>query len=221
MTTTNEQALDRIGKVLWLKIADVNDAGAFADWGQPKDLFIPFAEQQHPLQEGRYALVKVYLDNQNRVAGSTRIDHWIRDDASDLVVGQEVSLVIADRTDLGYKAVINHRSWGLLYRNELFQDIRKGQAIQGYIKRIREDEKIDLSLSKPGFSKGKISSLSEQIIELLKANNGHLSLSDKSPPEEIYETFGVSKRAFKQTIGSLYKQRQISIETDGIRLVKP
>lgn len=221
MTTTNEQPLDHIGEVLWLKIADVNDTGAFADWGQPKDLFIPFAEQQYPLNEGRYALVKVYLDNQNRIAGSTRIDHLIRDDASDLVEGQEVSLVIADRTDLGYKAVINHRSWGLLYRNELFQDIRKGQVVTGYIKRIREDDKIDLSLSKPGFDKGKISSLSEQIIEQLEANNGHLPLNDKSPPEDIYSTFGVSKKVFKQTIGALYKQRQISIEADGIHLLKP
>ena len=220
MTNSDDLGLDRLGEVAWLKIADVNDIGAFADWGLPKDLFIPFAEQQHPLRQGQYTLVKIYLDNQDRLAGSTRIDHWIRDDASDLVTGQEVTLVIADRTEMGFKAVINNRSWGLLYRNELFQEIRKGQVTRGYIKLIRDNDKVDLSLSKPGFDKNRIGSLGEQIIDQLKANNGYLPHSDKSPPQDIYAAFGVSKKVFKQTIGALYKQQRISIGPDGIRLLE-
>jgi predicted RNA-binding protein (virulence factor B family) len=219
MTHSDDQGLERLGEVAWLKIAEVNDIGAFADWGLPKDLFIPFAEQQYPLREGQYTLVKIYLDNQNRLAGSTRIDHWIVDDASDLVQGQEVTLMIADRTDMGFKAVINNRSWGLLYRNELFQDIRKGQVIQGYVKLIRDNDKVDLSLGKPGFDKKRIGSLGEQITEQLQANNGYLPLSDKSPPQDIYAAFGVSKKVFKQAIGALYKQQRISIEPGGIRLL--
>jgi len=212
--------LAEMGQVAWLEVVDVNQTGAFVDWGLPKNLFIPYAEQQHALRKGQHTLVKVYLDNQNRFAGSTRIDHWIKDDASGFTVGEQVSLVIADRTEMGFKAVINHRCWGLLYSNELFQAIRKGQVIDGYIKRIRADNKIDLSLSKPGFSKSKIDAVTEHIIRELEAHDGRLMLTDKSPPKDIYATFGVSKKIFKQAVGALYKQRRISLDGDSINLVE-
>lgn len=210
-----------VGQVALLKIVEVNQLGAFADCGLPKDLFIPFAEQQYTLRKGQEVLVKANLDNQHRISGSTRIDHWIKDDATGLSVGDEVSLVIADRTDLGVKAIINHHCWGLLYGNELFQSLRMGQVVTGYIKQIREDEKIDLSLQKPGFSKDRIQNISDQIISQLEQSQGRLPLTDKSPPELIYETFGVSKKVFKQAIGALYKQQRISLHADGIELVKP
>lgn len=216
---STRHALAEVGQVAWLEIVEVNQLGAFADWGLPKDLFIPFAEQHHPLRKGQRSLVRIYLDRQNRLAGSTRIDHWVKDDASGLQEGDEVSLLIAERTELGMKAVINHRSWGLLYGNELFRYLRKGQQVAGYIKRIRSDNKIDLSLEKPGFSKSRLDSVGEQIIERLQVSGGRLPLTDKSPPAEIYGTFGVSKKVFKQALGTLYKQRRITLHSDGIELV--
>jgi len=206
------------GQVAWLQIVEVNQLGAFADWGLPKDLFIPFAEQQHPLRKGDRVLVKIYLDKLERVAGSTRIDYWVKDDASGFAPGQEVSLLIADRTDLGVKAIIDHRSWGLLYGNELFRELRKGHSVSGYIKQIRADGKIDLSLEKPGFSKDRLDSLADRIIDRLEAADGFLPLTDKSPPEAIQASFGVSKKVFKQALGALYRQRRITLHADGIQL---
>jgi uncharacterized protein len=220
LAATTEKPLAQVGQVAWLKVVDVNPTGAFADWGLPKDLFIPFAEQQYPLSEGQYTLVKVYLDNQNRIAGSTRIDHWISDDASGLQMGEQVSVIIGDKTELGFKAVINHRCWGLLYSNELFQRIRKGQVLSAYVKQIRDDNKVDLTLHKPGFDKAKIGTVGQQIISQLEAHGGQLPLTDKSPPQEIYATFGVSKKVFKQALGALYKQRRISLEASGISLIR-
>lgn len=218
LAATTTKPLVEMGQVAWLEVVEANQTGAFADWGLPKDLFIPFAEQQTILRKGQRALVKVYLDNQNRIAGTTRIDHWIEDDASGLTVGDKVSLVIADKTEMGFKAVINHHCWGLLYNNELFQRITKGQVIDAYVKLIRADNKVDLTLNKPGFSKGKIEDISQRIIDELQAHNGHMSLTDKSPPQEIYKTFGVSKKVFKQALGALYKQRRVSLASDGVRL---
>ena len=219
LAATTTQPLVQMGQVALLEVVDVTDIGAFMDWGLPRDLFIPFAEQQHPLRKGRKELVKVYLDNQNRIAGSTRIDHWINDDASGLKVGDAVSLVIADRTELGMKAIINHRSWGLLYGNELFRKVRKGQVIEGYIKKIRPGDKIDLSLSRPGFSKDKTEELCAAIVANLEAHGGSMSLTDKSMPQEIYAAFGVSKKAFKQALGALYKQRRVSLAPGGVTLL--
>lgn len=218
---TTQRPLALMGEVAWLKVVEVNELGAFVDWGLPKDLFIPFAEQQHTLRKGDHALVIVYLDNRNRIAGSTRIDHWVKDDPGSLKAGDKVSLVIADRTELGFKAIINHRCWGLLYGNELFRKLHKGQVTEGYIKQVRGDNKVDLTLDKPGFSRERIDSLGQQIIDQLKANDGRLPLTDKSPPEEIYATFGVSKKVFKKAIGGLYKQRRIKLDSAGISLVEP
>lgn len=216
---TTRHPLAEMGQVAWLEIVEVNQLGAFADWGLPKDLFIPFAEQHHPLRKGQHTLVKIYLDKQNRIAGSTRIDHWVKDDASGLQEGDEVSLLIAEHTELGVKAIINQRSWGLLYGNELFRTLRKGQQTTGYIKRVRADNKVDLTLEKPGFSKTRLDTLGEQILQRLETSGGRLPLSDKSPPAEIYATFGVSKKVFKQALGALYKQRRITLHDDGIELL--
>mgnify|MGYP001824761868 CR=1 FL=1 len=218
VATTRQPAIE-LGQVGWLEVAEVNSLGAFVTWGLPKDLFIPFAEQQHMLRKGQHALVRIYTDKQGRIAGSTRVDHWIKDDASGLQPGDEVSLLIADETELGVKAIINHRSWGLLYRNELFRQLRKGQQVTGYIKQVRPDDKIDLSLEKPGFSKGRLDTLGERIIEQLEAGGGQLALTDKSPPDAIYATFGVSKKMFKQALGALYKQRRITLHEQYIKLV--
>lgn len=207
-----------LGQVAWLPVVEVNSLGAFVDWGLPKDLFIPFAEQQHPLSKSRHTLVRIYRDNQGRLAGSTRIDHWIKDDARGLRQGDEVSLIIADRTELGFKAIINQRCWGLLYPNELYRRVRRGESLVGYIKQIREDGKVDLTLNQPGFSRGKMDGVSAAILAALAENDGFLALTDRSPPPEIYAAFGVSKKVFKQAVGGLYKRRMIALESAGIRL---
>ncbi len=213
----NEQSTLTIGQVAWLKVVDVNDLGAFVDWGLSKDLFIPFADQQHPLRPGSFTLVKIYLDNQGRPAGSTRIDRWIEDTTSELSAGQQVELLIAEQTDLGFKAIINHQFWGVLYSNELYRRVRKGQIVEGYIQRIRDDGKIDLTLNQPGFSASKIEVVARDIENNLHANSGFLALNDKSPPPDIYAAFGVSKKVFKQAVGALYKAQKITIEAGGLR----
>lgn len=217
LAATAKKPLAEVGDVAWLKVVSLNYVGAFLDWGLPKDLLVPFSEQYHEMEVGRSYLVKVFLDEQNRIAATTKIDKLLSDESDDFEVGQKVSLTIADRTDLGIKAIINNSHWGMLYENELFRPVRKGQKMEGYIKQIREDRKIDLSLHQPGY--GKVVSLTDSIIAKLKANNGVLMLSDKSPPEAIYAAFGVSKKVFKQAIGALYKQQLITIDKSGIKLV--
>ncbi|MGZ5007539.1 MAG: CvfB family protein [Methylobacter sp.] len=216
LAATTKKPLAEVGDIAWLKVVSLNYVGAFLDWGLPKDLLVPFSEQHHEMEVGRSYLVKVFLDEQNRIAASTKIDKWLSDESDDFEVGQKVSLIIADKSDLGVKAIINNSHWGMLYENELFQPVRKGQKLDGYIKQVREDRKIDLTLHQPGY--GKVLSLTDSIIAKLKANDGVLMLSDKSPPEAIYSAFGVSKKVFKQAIGALYKQQLIAIDKNGIKL---
>jgi len=217
LAATTKKPLAEVGDIAWLKVVSLNYVGAFLDWGLPKDLLVPFSEQYHEMEVGRSYLVKVFLDEQSRIAATTKIDKLLSDESVDFEVGQKVSLIIADRSDLGIKAIINNSHWGMLYENELFRPVKKGQKMEGYIKQIREDHKIDLSLHQPGY--GKVVSLTDSIIAKLKANNGVLMLSDKSPPEAIYAAFGVSKKVFKQAIGALYKQQLITIDKNGIKLV--
>lgn len=215
-TTTTPLAL--VDDIALLKVISLNYVGAFLDWGLPKDLLVPFSEQHHELEVGKSYLVKVFLDEKKRIAATTKIDSFITDEAVDFTVGQKVSLLITDKTELGVKAIINNTHWGMLYGNELFQPLRKGQKLEGYIKQIREDHKIDLILQQPGY--GKVLSLTDNILLKLKENGGTLMLSDKSPPEAIYAVFGVSKKVFKQAIGALYKKQLITLDkTAGIKLI--
>jgi predicted RNA-binding protein (virulence factor B family) len=219
LAATTQMPAAQVGEVAWLKVISVNYYGAFLDWGLPKDLLVPFSEQPYEMKAGRSYLVKVFLDDKNRVVATAKLDSCIKEESGDFKAGQKVSLIIADKTDLGYKAVIDNTHWGMLYHNELFQTVKKGQKLEGYIKQIRDDEKIDLTLHQPGY--GKVESLTDRILAELKAQHGVLHLSDKSPPEAIYAAFGVSKKVYKQAIGALYKNKQILIDDKGIRLVKP
>ena len=217
LAATTKMPLTQVDEIAWLKVVSLNYVGAFLDWGLPKDLLVPFSEQHHEMEVGRSYLVKVFLDDKNRIAATTKIDRFISDESVDFEAGQKVSLIIAEQTELGFKAIVNNTHWGLLYQNELFQPIRKGQKLDGYIKKIRDDQKIDLSLHHPGY--GKVVSLTDHILIKLKENDGVLMLSDKSPPEAIYAAFGVSKKVFKQAIGALYKKKLITLDKSGIRLV--
>jgi uncharacterized protein len=214
-TTRIPKAL--VDDIAWLKVVSLNYVGAFLDWGLPKDLLVPFGEQHHELEVGKSYLVKLFLDTQNRILATTKIDKFIADVSVYFKAGQKVSLLIADKTDLGIKAIINNTHWGMLYENELFQPVQKGQKLEGFIRQIREDSKIDLTLHQPGY--GKVDELTDKILAKLKDNQGFLPLSDKSPPETIYNAFGVSKKVFKQAIGALYKKKLVLLEKDGIRLV--
>ena len=204
-------------EVAWLKVVSLSHAGAFMDWGLAKDLLVPFSEQKTKMIEGRFYLVRLFLDENNRIAASTLLDDFIQDQAFYFKEGQAVDLIIADTTELGVKAIINHKYWGILYKNEIFQTLQKGQSLTGYIKKIREDNKIDLTLNQGKYAE-KVDGTADNILKVLQKHGGYIGLTDKSPPEMIYDTFGVSKKVFKQAIGGLYKQRKISIEEKGIRL---
>jgi uncharacterized protein len=214
-TTTIPNAI--VDDIAWMEVVSVDRVGVFLDWGLPKDLLVPFGEQHHEMEVGESYLVKLFLDQQNRILATTKIDKFIADEGYYFKTGEKVSLLIADKTDLGFKAIINNTHWGMLYQNELFQAVRKGQKLEGYIKQVREDYKVDLSLHQPGY--GKVDELTDKILAHLKESQGFLPLSDKSPPEAIYEAFGVSKKVYKQAIGALYKQKLLQIEKDGIRLI--
>ncbi|WP_445372837.1 S1 RNA-binding domain-containing protein [Methylomonas sp. HW2-6] len=215
---TLQMPLVQAGEVAWLKCVSLSHAGAFLDWGLPKDLLLPFSEQKGKVIEGRSYLVRLFLDEDNRIAASMVLDDFIQDQAFYYKEGQAVQLVIAEHTELGFKAVVDHQYWGVLYKNEVFQPLKKGQKLTGYIKKIRPDHKLDLILSQEKYGQ-KVDTTSAKILDILARRGGYVALTDKSDPELIYDTFAVSKKVFKQAIGGLYKQRRILIEADGIRLL--
>lgn len=207
-----------IGDFAYLHIVDVKDVGAFLDWGLPKDLFLPHSEQTRPIQPGQSVIVYIYLDQEGRHTASMRLDKHIVTNASEYKEGQEVEALIAAETDLGFKAIINNRHWGVLYHNEVFQPLKYGQKIKAYVKKLREDGKIDLILQQAGH-KAAQTDIGPRILEELKKQGGFLPLNDKTSAETIYELFGVSKKKYKIALGGLYKKRLITIEENGIRLV--
>jgi len=207
----------QVDEVAWLKVVSLSHAGAFLDWGLPKDLLLPFSEQKGKVVEGRNVLVRLFLDEHNRIVASMLLDDFIQDEAFYYKDGQAVELMIADETELGFKAVVDHKYWGVLYKNEIFQTLKRGQKLNGFVKKVRSDHKLDLILSQEKYGQ-KVDVTSEKILAVLKKHGGFVALTDKSPPEMIYDTFAVSKKVFKQAIGGLYKQRRILIEDKGIRL---
>ena len=206
-----------VGEFAYLEVTDNTPIGAFLDWGLDKDVLVPFAEQHRPMTVGESYIVFLYLDNQDRITATSRIDQIVLDDDEhDFYPQQRVDLIIGNSTDLGFKAIVNHSHWGLLYKDEVEQRLSFGQTIQGYIKRIREDGKIDLSLK----SSQQIRDNYSQIVhDYLRDHNGFAPVHDKSSPAEISDLLGMSKKQFKKAVGALYKQRVITIEQDGIRLV--
>lgn len=207
----------KVGEFAYLSVIDNNRFGAFLDWGLDKDLLVPFAEQKMPMQQGHSYLVYVYLDKiDGRIVASAKLDKFLDNDIKhNFKAQQAVDLIIANMTELGHKAIINQKHWGVLYYNEIFQELNFGQSIKGFIKQIRADGKIDLSLRGGQQSRDK----DEQIIlSYLKSKDGFAPVHDKSNPKVIIKLFGMSKGAFKKAIGHLYKQRVISIKEEGIFL---
>lgn len=212
------QVLAQVGETALLRVVSIEPVGIFLDWGLPKDLFLPYSEQSYSLKVGQEVLVYLYLDQQDRICASMKIESFLEKTAQDLKEEQPVLLTILAQTDLGYKAVINHRFIGVLYRDEVFQSLSYGQKIQGYIKKIRPDGKIDLKLAKSGHLAAQ--DIAPLILQMLEDQNGFLEINEKTAPEVIYEMFGVSKKKYKIILGDLYKRRLIRIEDDGIYLVK-
>ena len=206
----------QVGEIASLKVSAVTSIGAFLDWGLEKELLVPFAEQTERMEEGKSYLVLLYVDVSNRIVASTKLDKRLHREPVNYEPHQQVDIVIVDHTDIGYKAAINGAHWGVLYRNEVFKELRVGYKTKAYINRVREDDKIDLLLEKPGYSHN--DELANKIIKFLKQNDGFSHVSDKSSPEIISRLFGVSKKKFKQSIGNLLKIGAISVEKDGIRL---
>ncbi len=208
-----------IDQFAYLKVVDVNKVGAFLDWGLTKDLFVPFAEQHRPMEVDHSYLVYVYLDRvHQRITASSKIDKFLDDEKPHSFKPQQpVDLIIASSTALGFKAIINHSHWGVLYKNEVHQRLSFGQYKKGFIKYIRPDGKIDLSLQGGQETRDKYAKI---ILIYLNKQGGFAPVHDKSDPQLISDLFGMSKKAFKKAIGGLYKERIISIEKDGIRLIE-
>jgi hypothetical protein len=216
---TTEKPLACVGEFAYLKVVATTPVGAFLDWGLDKDVLAPFAEQHRPMEEGRSYLVYLYRDKiAGRITATSKIDKVLNDHKPHSYrKGQAVDLIIASSTDLGFKAIINHSHWGVLYRDEVFQPLSFGQRIRGFIKYIRPDGKIDLTLQGGQVSRDKNA---ETIIAYLERQGGFAPLHDKSDPHTITELLGMSKGAFKKVIGNLYRQQVISIADDGIRLLQ-
>ncbi|BHH85867.1 CvfB family protein [Desulforhopalus sp. 52FAK] len=206
-----------VGEFAKLTVVATTQAGAFLGWGLEDDLFVPKSEQQDNMREGKAYVVFVFLSKKNnRITASSKLDKYLTKKPPEYLVGEEVDLLIYAKSDLGYSAVINSSHVGMIYDNEVFQKLSIGQQQKGYIKKIREDFKIDLRLRRTGHNG--VDDVSETILTTIKDCGGMVAVTDKSRPEDIYELFGVSKKVFKKAIGGLYKQKLITLAIDGIRL---
>jgi predicted RNA-binding protein (virulence factor B family) len=207
-----------LNEFAFLTVKDVNNYGAFLDWGIAKDLFVAYQEQRAEMQIGKKYVVYIFMDEiSGRIAATAKWAKYIDKETSNLAEGDEVKMLIAEKTDIGYKAIFNNKFEGLLYQNEIFQPLEEGDLKKGFVKYVREDGKVDLTLQKQGF--GNVLDTKDIILQKLKANHGILNLGDKSSPEEIVKLFSMSKKVFKKTIGSLYKDRLIIVRDHEIRLV--
>jgi predicted RNA-binding protein (virulence factor B family) len=207
-----------VGDTVKLKVVSTTKQGAFLDWGLMKDLFVPASQQRSKMLVGGEYMVKIYLDERTgRVAATEKTEAALSNEVLTVKEMELVDIVVSRETELGYTVIINNKHTGILYSNELYQEVEPGQKLQGYIKKIRPDNKIDVALGKPGYQR--VEDEAAKIVRLLNENNGYLPYHDKSSPEDIYSFFGMSKKAFKMTIGTLYKQRKIDFTKTGIQLV--
>jgi predicted RNA-binding protein (virulence factor B family) len=220
LIATTETPKVVVGQCALLKVVAVNRIGAFLDWGLPKDLLVPFSEQVERMEVGKSYVVFAFLDDiKDRITGTMQLENHLFDKSAWLKEGEAVDLVIWDETELGFKAAINGTHSGLLYRNEVFQPLHYGDQLKGFIKAIREDGKIDLTLqlAPPQATRA---ALSDRILQHLRQHQGVSTLTDRSPPAEIYKTFQVSKGSYKKALGGLYKKRLIRIDRDRITLLE-
>jgi predicted RNA-binding protein (virulence factor B family) len=218
MVATTEKPYLVVDQFALLKVVDSNRSGAFLYWGLEKDLMVPTNEQKHPMKVGQEYVVFMYLDEStNRLVGSSRIAEFLNNDNLKVKERDEVDLMIYEKTDLGYNAIINNYYKGLVYKNEIFKPIAIGDRLKGYIKTLREDKNIDLSLQPLGIQN--LESAAQQILDHLKKHSGYLNLNDDSSPEDIYNKMQMSKKSFKKGLGILYKQKLVRLEPNGVYLL--
>lgn len=217
IVATTHMPLAQVGDFAYLEVAWVNNFGAFLHWGPLKDLFVPFREQKMKMMKGHSYIVHVHLDPETyRIMASAKVEHFLSQDFPPYRTGDQVELLIWQKTNLGLKAIVDGRYGGLLYDTQMFRSLRTGDRVKGYISQVRPDGKLDLSLQCPG-QRG-VEDFSAQLLRHLQMNGGQTPLGDKSPAEEVYALFGVSKKVFKKAVGDLYRQRLIEISDTGIRL---
>lgn len=220
LIATNLKPKGVVGEFACMKVKDVNQTGAFLDWGLEKDLMVPFKEQHIPMKKDQEYVVRVCLDPKNeRIIGVSKLGAFFSKYVSGLREGDEVDLLIYEFTDLGIMAIVNKKYKGMIYKNEVFTQLKVGQQLKGYVKKVREDDKLDLTIYKSGYSS--VLDSKDIILEKLKSRNGFLPLSDSSSPEEIQEELEMSKKTFKKAIGGLFKEGLIELKPEGIKLKKP
>ncbi len=219
LKATPQKPYATVGQVAKLRAVANASSGTYLDWGLQKDLFAPIREQHSKMKKGKSYVVFVFLDKKtNSIKASSKLNKFLNLQTPNYEEGEAVDLFICDKTDLGYKAVVNNSHWGVVYKNEVFQTLHIGQKLKGYIKRIREDLKIDITLQQSGYKR--VDDISQRILKTIKDRGGSMAVTDKSPPKDIYALFGVSKKTFKKAIGALYKKRLITIDAKGIKLTR-
>ncbi len=215
---TTKKPFAEVGQFAFLKAVNASQIGAFLNWGLEKDLLVPFKEQRHKMFEGFSYVVYIYLDKvSQRIVASSKLNRFLDNTSLNIEQGQEVNLMVYDESPLGYSCIINDAYKGLLYENDVYKDIQIGDKLKGFVKLIRPDKLIDLSLQPIGFKN--VLSSTDIILEYLNKHNGFLNLTDKSSPEEIAHKFNMSKATFKKSIGVLYRQRKVKLEVDGVYIV--
>lgn len=217
LIATTLTPLVQVGEFAYLEVAWVNQFGAFLNWGLMKDLFVPFREQKMKMQVGRGYIIYAYVDKESyRIVASAKVERYLSKEMPEYKEGELVDILIWQKTDLGFKAIVDNKYSGLLYQNEIFQSIETGMRMKAYVKQVRDDAKIDLELQRGGARK--VDDFAEVLLQYLEEHEGRTSIYDKSEADEIYATFGVSKKTFKKAVGELYKKRLIVLEEQGIRL---
>ncbi len=217
LVATTETPLAQVGDFAYLEVAWVNNFGAFLNWGLMKDLFVPFREQKMKMAKGKSYIVHVHLDEESyRIMASAKVERYLRHDYPPYHVGDEVDILVWQKTELGFKAIIDNCYGGLLYEQQIYRELHTGDRMKAYIGHVREDGKIDLMLQRPGH--GAATDFASILLQHLQNHGGQTELCDKSPAEEIYNVFGVSKKVFKKAVGDLYRRQLITIGDDGLHL---
>ena len=218
LIATTEIPYIKVGEFAQLRVKQTNRVGAFMDWGLQKDLLVPFSEQRSKMREGGEYIVYAYLDdNTKRIVASSKIDKFVGNTLPEYKKGEEVNALVWQNTEIGYKVVVNNLHHGMVYHNELFRDLSVGEVVKAYVKNVRTDGKIDLTLSDKAQSR--IGTLAEDIYQWLSMRGGESGLCDKSSPEEIKKIFQCSKKDFKKAIGQLFKEHRIVLNADGMKIV--
>ena len=218
LIATTLQPYVKVGEFACLEVAWVNQFGAFLDWGLMKDLFVPFREQKMKMVKGNSYVVHVHLDEDSyRIVASAKVEKYLSKEMPEYNPGDEVDIMVWQKTDLGFKVIVDNKFGGMIFKNEIFTDVRTGMRMTAYIKQVRPDGKIDLELQKGGVKK--VEDFADTLLEYIRSNGGSTPLNDKTDADVIYNTFGVSKKTFKKAVGDLYKKRLIVLEGEqGIRL---